>query len=181
MHSFRHDEDYSFLIGVFGKEAIKSRYDTLEDEINTLLKKFGYSKDIVLNSEAMRLTLDSYFSDIARLKDFSAIDRVNTAKIFGYTVYWFCRIHPLNIVTPNKNYNFINERVILYLVIKRLLVEYININEKNPYAYGQILESCELMLYNLKYRVYTPQSLECAFLNILTATSLDVDKEPILI
>jgi hypothetical protein len=114
-----------------------------------------------------------YFADTARLKDFQEIDHTNLPKIYGYGTYWYARRKPLQIVAKNVDDAMlcINERVAINMVIPKLFNK-LGIDPtddlKNP---AEFKDFFELFLYNLVYRIYTPQSLEFMFQAFCTGYS----------
>ena len=169
-------EDYSFILDKFGDNNVKQKFEYLSELVLQALKTLGIEEQTSLNVSSLRMVVQCYYTDISRLKNFASIDKINVPKILSYTSFWFCRLHPINIIDHNMDENFINERVIAYITILELC-NHMKINQKENCAFGKILETCNLLLYNLKYRMYTPQSLELLFTALLDCSTMDFEKE----
>ncbi|GHT53619.1 hypothetical protein FACS1894106_4650 [Spirochaetia bacterium] len=116
-----------------------------------------------IDEESFQMFIVDYFADIARLKDFQDIERVNVDKIYGYELYWFLRRKPVQLVEPMPDNFDINEKVALGVFIPRILNEaglpYTKETQKEE-VHKRLNTFINLLLYNLKYRTYTQQSLE---------------------
>ncbi|MDE7379644.1 MAG: hypothetical protein K2N14_01205 [Clostridia bacterium] len=176
MAALEYNDDYSFILRYFGKEAVADRFKNLCDDINDVLGCMRLIDKVNINVSALRMAMKCYYTDIARLKSFASIDKTNVAKIFGYTVYWFCRLHPINIKNFSTKEDFLNERIITYITICNLC-NHMKVQTQKDFAYGKFLETCNLLLYNLKYRVYTPQTLELLFTALLDCSTMTFEEE----
>jgi len=157
------DEKYQFLLKHFPANKISIRYKYLWADIVEIIKKLKLEDKVRIDENSFQMVIIDYFTDIDRLKDFQDINRINLAKIYGYELYWFLRRHPIHLVENISNGFDINERVAIGIFLPKLLkeagLEY-SANMQNTNYQIKVKEFAELLLYNLKYRIYTQQSLE---------------------
>jgi hypothetical protein len=156
--NFVKDDHYHFLLEYFPDNVIFIRFRTLLSEVIAILKKMDITDKVRIDIESFKMMILDYFTDIARLKDFQNIEHTNVQKIYGYQLYWFLRRHPIQIVQNfPKNFD-INEKVAIALFLPKILKE-AGINPARPSGEAEY-HFINLLFYNLKYRTYTPQSLE---------------------
>ena len=105
---------YEYLVRKFGEETIKSRHKWISDTLIVWIEQHDYSQRVEVMSEQIDQILIDYFVDIDRLKDFSEIERTNTAKIYAYMAYWILRRKPLQVVTKDaaEDLVFVNENFV---------------------------------------------------------------------
>jgi hypothetical protein len=98
-----------------------------------------------------------YYVDIARIKDFHKIPRVNTEKIYGYTAFWLLKRKPLQVTIPFPGSDFVNELFVTSFLAANILAEKgIGTGTKND----TFKNFQRLLCYSLKYRHVSQQSLE---------------------
>lgn len=157
------DKNYQFLLKYFSREKIFGRSKALWNEVVTVLEKFPFAGKLRIDEESFQMFIIDYFTDIVRIKDFHNIERVNTNKIYAYSLYWFLRRRPVQIVEPTDNNFAINEKVALMVFFPKMLNEAGIIYTKetqNEALRNRLATFANLFFYNLKYRTYTQQSLE---------------------
>jgi len=158
---FEKDEHYQFLLKYFPENVILERFIVVWQEVRYVLRKTEHEKNFSIDTESFRMFILDYFTDIARIKDFHDIDFANTNKIYSYTLYWFVRRHPIQILNPTVRHFDINERVGLAITLPKILTS-LGVNPKkfDGVTAEQTSEFTMLFLYNLRYRQNTAQSLE---------------------
>lgn len=164
--------DYNFLIEKFGEDVIKSHYDHMEKRALAFITECHLDDIIILNHELLNVVILDYFTDIERLKSFEGIVRINKNKITAFTSYWWLRRKPLQIATDmvgNEELAYINEKFITVFLSKDFLYDD---NRKNSID-NEICEKClNHIYYHLKYRIYTPQTLELFLMGIGTGKEI---------
>ncbi len=164
-------EDYTYLITTFTKEVVKDRCDFLERRVYKFIENEGYGENVIVNRVLVDMVVIDYFADIARLKDFQGIERVNKNKITAYTAYWWLRRKPIQIVVNTDVYDeqltFINEKFVATLLLKDFFDADLE-QVKNDERYTNYMAH---LLYYMKYRPLSSQALE-----LMLATA-DVSKE----
>ncbi len=153
------NETYEYLITLFGKDTINNRIRNLEIRINDYLYKTGCSDLYLLNMTVLEDAVTDYFADIARLKEFQDIEHINKNKITAYISFWLLKRKPIQIICDEcKDYNLIypNEEFVTTLIIK----DYLVYDYELLRGLYEVQELSKLILYFLKYRLTTSQSLE---------------------
>ena len=141
------------------KYPIEARFGNLLEQIQDVLIEMGIIDQVTINTELLGKAVVDYFEDIDRLKSFEDIPRVNVDKIYSYGIYWIMRRHPILICDMNLDERFwyINEKVCIAILIPKLFAEMgMSMQMKNSRFKGFL----DLLYYNLKYRLYTQQTLE---------------------
>lgn len=153
-------QDYVYLIKIFKENVIKDRCNYLEKRVYKFIENQGYGENVIVNRVLVDMVVIDYFADIARLKDFQGIERVNKNKITAYTVYWWLRRKPIQIVVDKDEYDdqltFINEKFVATLLLKDFFdADVEQIESDDVYKHYM-----EYLFYYMKYRPLSPQSLE---------------------
>jgi hypothetical protein len=157
------DEHYQFLLKYFPGNILPIRYSTLWNEVVVVIKGMKLESFVRLDEESFQMVILDYFTDIARLKDFQSIAHTNVNKIYAYTLYWFLKRHPIELIQSAPNNFDINEKVGIALLIPKMLAEAgikYGRDTKNTKYKHRLSVFINLFFYNLKYRTYSPQSLE---------------------
>ncbi|NDO50694.1 hypothetical protein FMM75_15265 [Lachnospiraceae bacterium MD335] len=159
--------DYIYLVNKY-KKVIESRYDHLEIRAKEFIKKQGYSDVVILNHSMLNIMIIDYFADIDRLKEFHDIEHANKNKITAYTVYWWLRRRPLQVITDqdntiekaNKNEKlvYVNEEFATSLIIKDIFN--LNIDKDSIKNSVTCKKYIEYVFYYLKYRVLDAKAIE---------------------
>jgi len=83
------DEKYQFLLKYFPANKINARFKSLLTDTIKVIENIKLEDKVYIDEDSFRMVIIDYFTDIARLKDFQDINRVNLAKIYGYELYWW--------------------------------------------------------------------------------------------
>jgi len=157
------DKHYHFLIEKFGEKKILERIEVLWHEISKILKGRGLEEKTRIDRESFENAIIDYFTDVARIKELHNIKTINMNKIYAYEMYWLLRRRPVHCIVPVKNSLDLNEKVIISIFIPKILEEAgfpYTPETQNENTREHIKTFTNLLFYNLKYRQYTPQSLE---------------------
>ncbi|MDR0936653.1 MAG: hypothetical protein LBM98_08240 [Oscillospiraceae bacterium] len=166
-------KDYQFLLAFFPGEKIISRFRYVGGQLHELIFSMGLEDSLAINYPLLKIAIIDYFTDLSRLKPFHGIERANVKKIYSYGTYWLLRRKPIQILNANNVPLHINEEIALAMLIPKLVEETnVNTKDKDGNVKQAFLDYCELFRYNLKYRVYTPQSLELAIESFFVAAEL---------
>ena len=119
--------DYQYLLDKY-KDVMEERCDHLERRAKEFVKNSGYSDCVILNHSMLNIMVIDYFADIDRLKGFHDIEHTNKNKITAYTVYWWLRRRPLQVIVDrdntienaaeNEKFVYINEEFAASLIMK---------------------------------------------------------------
>ncbi len=115
---------------------------------------------VYFNDDIFEYCLIDILVDIARLKYFHDISRVNYIKFIAYTASWCLKRKPFQIIEGcDEEYIYVNERFAL-----TLLLQAVNCYDEsvNYYAEDQeeLVKGIGQIYYHLKYRNTNPQTLE---------------------
>jgi len=138
---------------------IARRYNRILRATYTFLKVKGITENIIVDHFLIRRAVFDYFVDIARIKEYHKMNKVNFEKIYGYTSYWLLRRKPLRVTTPFHGSEFVNELFIASYLISNMLAEE-NLNGEKCTNNKKFNYFQSLLFYNLKYRPVSQQSLE---------------------
>lgn len=155
-----HYELYEYIFKYVAKEVIESRYELLVSVYEDFINKENMTGKVVLNKLVLGYAIMDYFSDIARIKQFHGITRVNETKICAYESFWLLKRKPLQVVEADDNFPFCNEQFVFLRVLQLLSGGDAKIDIFNNPALRPFLES---LFYFLKFRNCDAQSLEFAF------------------
>jgi hypothetical protein len=159
------DEHYEFLLKIFPGNIIHIRSNALWNDMIKVLEKTGFEEKLRIDEESFQIFIIDYFTDVARIKDFHSIDKINIQKIYSYGIYWFLRRKPIQIIEPIPDNFDINEKAIIGIFFPKILkeagIEYTK-ETKNEKLRSRLGAFVNLLFYNIKHRTYTPQSLELA-------------------
>jgi len=146
----RHDID---------NDRIASRYVAILKMMHSFIAAEKIGQYVTIDLEMLKTAVCDYFVDIARVKDFHNITKVNTEKIYGYMAYWLLKRKPIQVKSPFPQSAFINESFITAYLVSNMLTEK-NINHTQCAQNAAFTQFQSLIYYNLKYRLVTQQSLE---------------------
>lgn len=124
------------------------------------------SGKIYFNDDIFNHCLIDILVDLARLKHFHDISRVNYVKFIAYTASWCLKRKPFQIIEGcEAEYIYVNERFALTLLLEAGGCYDENVNY---YAEEQeVLVKCiRQIYYHLKYRNTNPQTLELFLLGV---------------
>ena len=140
-------------------EHLARRYRFIREAIHLFVTEQGIVRNVDLDDKLLKTAITAYYDDIIRIKNYHNIERVNFAKIYGYSAYWLLKRKPLHITTPYAGSEFINEQFITSFLISNMLSEK-GIKEIKNASLPKFLEFQNLLFYNIKYRPVSQQSLE---------------------
>lgn len=141
----------------------KDRFISLSDNINKYISDSQIKDKVVFNELILGYALIDYFEDISRLKLFHKVEHINAIKVVSYTSYWLLRRKPIQVLVPDKDLIYTNE-----LFVVAYILDFISSDEKKYILERDdvgIKSFAESLLYFLKYRVVTAQSIEMIILS----------------
>lgn len=149
-------ESYEYLLEHYDVDVMKNRLLYWHNACNKVIQKAGMEKTAVINQDALLRMILCYFSDIVRVKEFHGIQDVNESKKCAYGAFWFLRLHPIHLTDPkaNSKYTYINEKVVLNVIVSEFLA-----NKTNREMTKQYIQH---LFHHLKYRYYNARTLELA-------------------
>lgn len=163
--------DYKYLVEKFTEPVIKNRYINMEKRALEFIKASGVQEKVILNHEILNIVMLDYFTDLERLKGFEEIERANKNKISAYMSYWWLRRKPIQIVADtlgSEELVYINERFIATFLSKDFMFE----NRRKALSNKKCQKCLEHIYYHLKYRLYTPQTIELMLMGIDTGIEI---------
>lgn len=154
--------DYKYLLDEFGEEKIASRYKTIYSYLEDYIKRHEMTEKVRISEGLLSQMILDYFVDIYRLKEFHAIDKINTTKIHAYSAYWLLKRKPIQVITDDDSLpelTFVNERFVCGYLMRFLTgLDYnIAILKEKKQDYVEFIDN---LMYFCQYRVNTPQMLE---------------------
>lgn len=164
------------LLEQFGdnNDKFKGRFTALLTGMNTFIKAAGLEEKVKVNELVLGYALVDYFEDIRRLKEFHKVPHINSIKIVAYISYWLVRRKPLQLLYQDKELIYINERYVLAYILDFLSREGDHILERDNAGLKSFSES---LLYFLKYRFLTANSLELALTSFFAGQIYQEKKE----
>ena len=172
--SDKFDKHYQFLLKMFG-DKISKRFEVLWSETIIVLKAMGLEEKVRIDEESFNYAILDYFTDLAKIKEFHNVKKINSSKMYAYEMYWLLRRRPIHCLVPVKGSYDLNEKVFLGIFIPKILEEgglSYKSEVENTKTRKHIKAFIDLLFYNLKYRQYTPQSLELMIEAFLSGCNL---------
>lgn len=123
---------------------------------------------VYFNDNIFEYCLIDILVDIARLKHFHDISRVNYIKFIAYTASWCIKRKPFQLIRGcEEKYLYVNERFALSLLLQAggCYDENVNYYEEDK---KELVEAVGQMFYHLKYRNTNPQTLELFLVGLTT-------------
>ena len=149
----------------------ESRFNHTLTNIQSVLEAAGLLEYVEINQELLGRAIIAYFDDIDRIKAYQDISLANCPKIYAYEAYWCLRYRPIQIVNTAipENYLSVNEWAFTLIAMLKLMSY-----EGIDYAVcmDRVKPFLSLLFYNVRFRTYTPQTLEQAFTAFCTACNL---------
>lgn len=154
--------DYEEIIEHFGREKIISRYEAIENLMESFILKYNYQDKVKIADSVLNQAIIDYFMDIHRLKNFHHIDKINYIKIHAYSAYWILRRKPIQIINDNEEDTelaFVNENFVATYLMQFLRGKYkgVIIRKEDRSEYNDFIDNLH---YVLRYRTITAQTLE---------------------
>ncbi|MGF0032221.1 hypothetical protein ACQRBN_04555 [Bariatricus sp. SGI.154] len=157
-------EKYSYLLEEFEERKIKDRFRYLYEYLCAFIEENNLETKVYISIELLEQVVVDYFVDMYRLKKFHHIEISNNNKIHAFTAYWLANEKVLQIMPSDdgvdKRLTAVNAWMVTSYLVSYLFGENgksIAINEKN---FKVITEFKENLQYSLRYRQYTPYTLE---------------------
>lgn len=146
--------------------------------IHKLAEEFYTSNKLVgkayFNDNIFEYCLIDILVDIARLKHFHDISRVNYIKFIAYTASWCIKRKPFQLIKGcDEKYLYVNERFALSILLQ---ASGCCDGDVNYYAEDQkeLVEAIGQMFYHLKYRNTNPQTLELFLIGLQTGKKVHI-------
>lgn len=146
--------------------------------IHRLAKEFYDSNElagkIYFNDNIFEYCLIDILVDIARLKHFHDISRVNYIKFIAYTASWCIKRKPFQLIEGcDEKYLYVNERFALSLLLQAggCCDENANYYEEDQ---EELLKAIRQIFYHLKYRNTNPQTLELFLIGLETGKKVHI-------
>ncbi|MDR2629698.1 MAG: hypothetical protein LBC60_02125 [Spirochaetaceae bacterium] len=154
------DADLTYLAKAgIDNGRIARRYIMILKMIHNFVNVKKIVGNIIVDTNLLKRAVYDYFVDIARVKEFHNIPKINTEKIYAYTAFWLQRRKPLQVRAVFSGSEFINELFLTSYLVPLMLAE--KGIDGNTSAQNRTFNKFqELLYYNLKYRPITQQSLE---------------------
>ena len=155
-----YESDVQFLLknGINSGDIV-SRYLSLLRRLEDFITVKKITQCVIVDRELFKTAVYDYFVDIARVKAFQQIPRVNPEKIYGYTAYWLLKRKPIQVTMQFPGSKFINEQFVTAFLITSILAEK-NITGTHCTQNVTFNKFQSLLFYHLKYRSITQQTLE---------------------
>jgi hypothetical protein len=162
------NRDYLWLYEHFTEYSIGKRIEAVVARAEEFLRQCGYSDFSYVHIQYAENAVLDYFADIARLKMFHGISRVNKIKILAYSVYWVLRRKIIQMKFAEngeteahfdaKGYGYLNEKFVKMWILEDLTAY---LPEKNNVRNSEMFDVfAELLEYFFIYRQYSPQDIE---------------------
>lgn len=175
MTSMVFPEDYRYLYEKndpnkketsFTKEEIVDRFADWMKRIDSLLFNMGLSDKTRIDSMLLSYAVLDYYADIKRIKNFHGMERVKVEKIYSYGLYWLLRTKPIQLLEEvDENCIYINEKVMLMCTFTMMFTE-LGIDLDSDCDDKAFNDYVLLFYYNMKYRTFTPKTIELALESI---------------
>lgn len=123
---------------------------------------------VYFNDNIFEYCLIDILVDIARLKHFHDISRVNYVKFIAYTASWCLKRKPFQLVEGcDEKYIYVNEKFALSLLLQAsgCYDENVNYYEEDQ---KELINAIGQIFYHLKYRNTNPQTLELFLIGMET-------------
>lgn len=156
--------DYRYLYekGYFKKGTIINRFETWLERLDDTLYQMGLSNVTRIDCNLLSFAVLDYYVDISRIKDFHGMEKVNVHKIYSYGLYWLLRKKPIQLLqNVEEKYFYLNEKVLLMCTLGMMFADF-NIEPDKDVDSDMFTNYMTLFYYNVKFRTYTPKSIELA-------------------
>lgn len=151
------DDYVEFLKDFYNVDILVERFKHLLEVVNLFLVKLEIWDKVRIDTKSLKMAVLDYYVDIVRMRAFQDIEKPNVEKVYGYTMYWFLRRHPIHVITEFLGCESINEKFVISYISSCILSDE-NISYDD--CKNILSEFIKLLFYNLKYRLYTQQSME---------------------
>lgn len=158
------ERSYEYLLEIFTEEALLHRFQFLYGKAKEYIASLKLGDILSVNEYLIDEIVLDYFADIARLKNFHHIERVEPIKVASYTAYWVNRKKPIQMLRSPENdeikkfqgFGLINEIFASSVFIAMVY------NTARPIAtsFASFNRFQKVLKYHLTYRQTTAQMLE---------------------
>jgi len=138
---------------------ILTRFRDLLRYLQKFINVKKIAPDIKIDMDLLKKAVIDYFVDTVRIKEFHDITKTRTEKIYGYTAYWLLKRKPIQVTNEFLGSLFINESFVASYLINGMFTEK-NLTCGKSLNKTALDEFLILLIYNLKYRQVSQQSLE---------------------
>ena len=171
----KESRDYRYLFDHFTPAVIFDRYKQTLTEANEAIDALGLSGQVRIDPRVLGYVICDFFADTARLKDFHEIEHTNVSKVYSYGLYWFVRKKPIQLLKKvDDACLYVNERVAVNMMLPKMCRER-GIDTRSVDNPAEIYEFIDLLMYNLKYRLFTAQTIELMLQAFFAGTSVHSD------
>lgn len=144
----------------FTDEYIENLGTLLYAQAELFIESRELSEFVYINEPIYQLFLIDMLVDLARLKGFHEIEKLNYAKLMAYAASWWIKRKPIQLKeTCPEKYIYMNEEF-----ARTLLIHAAGCMENNVWVKAADLDEIEKtldhILYHLKFRNTNPQTLE---------------------
>jgi len=154
--------DYQELVQAFTEERILERKEYLYIFASDLIRRHKLDQDhFFVSPTLIDEVVVNYFADFKRLKDFHKLERGNRIKIASYMAYWIARERPIQLIAEHyesRQAVKINQLLALGIIIDVMFTQ----RDVFTPELDKMNNFVDLLLYTLRYRVFTAQSIELA-------------------
>lgn len=157
---------YEFLIEKYGEERIREAYEWMFSSMDEYVYRIGKAESCLVSETILDYVIVDFFTDIFRLKSFHTIDNPHDTKVYSYMAFWTIRHKPIQTICNDEELAFVNEEFVTEWIRGYLcsVDDAIALPESNR---GDIDNFFSTLLYYLKYRSFSAQSLEGMLLAFL--------------
>ncbi len=154
--------DYQELVQAFTEERILERKKYLYIVASDLIHRHKLDPNqFFISPTLIDEVVVNYFADFKRLKDFHELERGNRIKIAAYMAYWIVRERPIQLIADhydNRKAVKINQLLAFSVILDVMFTQ----RDIFTPDLAQVNNFVDLLLYTLRYRVFTAQSIELA-------------------
>jgi hypothetical protein len=140
-------------------DDILTRFRDLLRYLQKFITVKRIAQSIKIDMDLLKKAVIDYFIDTVRIKEFHNIPKTRTEKIYGYTAYWLLKRKPIQVTNEFTGSFFINESFVSAYLINGMFAEK-NLTCGECVNKVALDEFVVLLVYNLKYRQVSQQSLE---------------------
>ena len=140
------------VIKLLPEKAVLERLDTFNE---VFLKNFKDYRGIHINIKLLRHAVESYFLDLARMKDFHGITHANQYKRAAFSMLWIVKAHPVQLHTDAN----MTEAL---LVINELFAIHVGLSHLNVNIDDISRDYIRNLIYILHFRQVSPEILSSA-------------------
>jgi hypothetical protein len=138
---------------------VARRYRTTLEFLHNFVNTKKIALSVNVDGRILKTAILDYFVDIARIKEFHEIEKIDIDKIYSHMAYWLLKRKPIQIIKQFPGSEFINELFVTSYLISSILAEK-SIDGKRTAQNATFNHFQSQLFYNLKYRQVSQKSLE---------------------